>query len=540
MELIKKKSILIIAPSLIAESLSLKLTSLDNNLNITLDGGSKNFNPDLIIWNILNYQSEDLIRLELLKLKERWDESNILVIFSGELLNKTKVTPSLNSEGLLLNPSVDKVLESINIISEGGRVFDLENNPSVVVKKEKQLTFNQKLLSSGLKQIDNEINYIFKYVNSDSTPEFYKLILKGRLRELITAKSFLIFLWGNSLDLYSEAIYTENKINIENKNTNTIFIKNKNTLEIWNLIFKRLSKRYDSTNFDVEFNNSSIILSGIKKEFISRLICKMLEELDNLIKNIKENYKEKDYKEDFNSLIEELRLNTISNITESYFRVKKNGESISINEYIYKEVTCNERDKESHESIMFIDPIIKNEPIDYDGKLLPLYETESFIVLENIISNWIIRNCNLLASEVFNICSSWPELRTILINPQLQSTRSFERFRNNINNYNRWHENIYMPIYFYESKREYIDIIDSKFTRYYKNENREKELEDLDWFQKQVTLLVEIRDAIAPQLEIAVKYIGNLFVNFLTKVVGKAIGLIGKGILQGLGRSSSK
>ena len=540
MELTKKKSILIIAPSLIAESLSLKLTSLDNNLNITLDSGSKNLNPDLIIWNILNYQSEDLIRLELLKLKERWDESNILVIFSGELLNKTKVTPSLNSEGLLLNPSVDKVLESINIISEGGRVFDLENNPSVVVKKEKELTFNQKLLSSGLKQIDNEINYIFKYVNSDSTPEFYKFILKGRLRELITAKSFLIFLWGNSLDLYSEAIYTENKLNIENKNTNTIFIKDKNTLEIWDLILERLSKRYASTNFDVEFNNSSIILSGIKKEFISRLICTMLDELDNLIKNIKENYKEKDYKEDFNSLIEELKLNTISNITEGYFRIKKNGESISINEYIYKEVTCNEKDRESHESIMFIDPIIKNEPIDFDGKLLPLYETESFVVLENIISNWIIRNCNLLASEVFNICSSWPELRTILINPQLQSTRSFERFRNNINNYNRWHENIYMPIYLYESKREYIDIIDSKFTRYYKNENREKELENLEWFQKQVTLLVEIRDAIAPQLEIAVKYIGNLFVNFLTKVVGKAIGLVGKGILQGLGRSSTK
>lgn len=540
MKLITKKSILIIAPSLIAESLSLKLTSLDNNLNISLNNGSKNLNPDLIIWNILNYESEDLIRLELLKLKERWEESRILIIFSGELTNKTKVTPSLNSEGLLLNPSADKVLESINIITEGGRVFDLENNPSVKIKKEKELTFNQKLLSSGLKQIDTEINYIFKYVNSDSTPEFYKFILKGRLRELITAKSFLIFLWGNSLDLYSEAIYTENKINLENKDTNTIFIKNKNTFEIWDLILERLSKRYNSTNLDVDFNNSSIILSGIKKEFISRLICKMLDELDNLIKNIKENYKEKDYKEDFNSLIDELKLNTISNITESYFRVKKNGESISLNEYIYKQVSCNEIDRESHESIMFIDPIIKNEPIDYDGKLLPLYETESFIVLENIISNWIIRNCNLLASEVFNICSSWPELRTILINPQLQSTRSFERFRNNINNYNRWHENIYMPIYLYESKREYIDIIDSKFTRYYKNENREKELENLEWFQKQVTLLVEIRDAIAPQLEIAVKYIGNLFVNFLTKVVGKAIGLVGKGILQGLGRSNTK
>ena len=536
MESLSKKSVIIIAPSLIAESLSLKLTSLDKNLDIKLNNPTDGKTPDLIIWNILNYQSENLIRLELLKLRERWAESKILIILSGELV--AQKSPSLNADRFLLNPSVDNVLESINIIVTGGRVFDLENNSQLKNKKEKLLTFNQKLLTSGLKQIDNEINYIFKYVNSDSTPDFYKFILKGRLRELITAKSFLIFIWGNSLELYTESIYSENKITIDN--TNTIIIKEKNTLEIWNLILNRLRERYNSSNINIDFNNSSIILSGIKKEFISRLICKMLDELDNLIKNIKENYKEIDFKEDFNSLIDELKINTISNITEGYFRLRRDNESLSINEFLYKEVSCNEIDKESHESIMFIEPIIKNQPLDYDGKLLPLYETESFIVIENIISNWIIRNCNLLASELFNICSNWPELRTVLINPELQSTRNFERFRNNINNYNRWHEYIYMPIYLYESKREYIDIIDNKFTRYFKNENREKELENLEWLQKQVTLLVEIRDAIAPQLEIAVKYIGDLFVTFLTKVLGKAIGLVGKGILQGLGRSISK
>ena len=540
MELLTKKSILIIAPSLIAESLSLKLTSLDNNLDITLNSGIEDLSPDLIIWNILNYQSEDLIRLELLKLRERWNDSKILIILSGDLIFRAKQPPSLNAEGFLLNPSADKVLESIDIITNGGRVFDLKNITQVQSKKDKQLNFNQKLLSSGLKQIDTEINYIFQYVNSDSISDFYKFILKGRLRELITAKSFLIFLWGNSLELYTEAIYTENRIDAENKDTNTIFIKDNNTLEIWNLIFKRLKERYSSTNLDIEFNNSSIILSGLKKEFISRLICKMLAELDNLVKNIKENYKEKDFKDDLISLVKELKINTISNITDSYFRLKKMNESVSINEYIYKEVSCDEIDRESHESIMFIEPIVKNEALDYDGKLLPLYETESFLILENIISNWIIRNCNLLASEIFNICSTWPELRTVLINPELQSTRNFERFRNNINNYNRWHEYVYKPIYLYESKREYIDIIDNKFTRYFKNENREKELENLEWLQKQVTLLVEIRDALAPQLELAVKYIGKLFVTFLTKVVGKAIGLVGKGILQGLGRSSSK
>ena len=114
MELLSKKSILIIAPSLIAESLSLKLTSLDKNLDITLNSGIEGKTPDLIIWNILNFQSEDLIRLELLKLRERWSESKILIIHSGELV--TQKSPSLNAEGFLLNPSVDNLLEAINII----------------------------------------------------------------------------------------------------------------------------------------------------------------------------------------------------------------------------------------------------------------------------------------------------------------------------------------------------------------------------------------------------------------------------------------
>ena len=63
MSITKEKSILIIAPSLLAESLSLKLTSLDNDLIVSLDPTNDKFIPDLIIWNILNYQSEDLICL---------------------------------------------------------------------------------------------------------------------------------------------------------------------------------------------------------------------------------------------------------------------------------------------------------------------------------------------------------------------------------------------------------------------------------------------------------------------------------------------
>ena len=539
MELTKEKSILIIAPSLIAESLSLKLTSLDDNLNISFDSKNPNISPDLLIWNILNYQSEDLIRIELLKLKERWKDSRILIIFSKNVISNNSPLPNLTSEGTLLNPSVEKVLESINIIISGGRVFDLNKSISKQKKSSTKSSFNQKILASGLKQIDYEMHKIFQYINKDSTPSFYQFILKGRLRELVTAKSLLIFLWGGSIDIYSEEVIDHEYENYNDSSSETVFVESKDTLEIWNLLFNRSIKKYSQIELKEEIANTSIILSGIKNEFISKLICNVFNELDKLIKNIK-NSQITDYENEIPSLLIELRRNALANITEKYLRIKKDGESISLNDFIFNNFDNNDADSESHHLLVFMDPIINNKPLDYDGKLLPLYETESFRLFENIISNWAIRTSNLLASEIFNYCSNWPELRTYLINPELQSTRSFERFRNSINNYSRWHNNINIPICLYESKREYIDIIENKIVRLFKTENREKDLKKLEWLQKQITLLVEIRDALAPQLEIAIKYIGNIFVGILTKIVGKSIGLIGKGILQGLGRSNSK
>ena len=55
--------------------------------------------------------------------------------------------------------------------------------------------------------------------------------------------------------------------------------------------------------------------------------------------------------------------------------------------------------------------------------------------------------------------------------------------------------------------------------------------------QQAVTLALEARDALAPQLQNLVRSLGDLLVLLLTQVVGKAIGLVGRGILQGMGRS---
>jgi hypothetical protein len=52
-----------------------------------------------------------------------------------------------------------------------------------------------------------------------------------------------------------------------------------------------------------------------------------------------------------------------------------------------------------------------------------------------------------------------------------------------------------------------------------------------------VTIALEARDAIAPRLRSTLSVLGSGVVYVLTEVVGRGIGLIGRGILKGLGNA---
>jgi hypothetical protein len=52
-----------------------------------------------------------------------------------------------------------------------------------------------------------------------------------------------------------------------------------------------------------------------------------------------------------------------------------------------------------------------------------------------------------------------------------------------------------------------------------------------------VSLALETRDAIAPRLRAIVSSLGSSVIYVLTQVIGRGIGLIGRGIIQGIGSS---
>ena len=92
----------------------------------------------------------------------------------------------------------------------------------------------------------------------------------------------------------------------------------------------------------------------------------------------------------------------------------------------------------------------------------------------------------------------------------------------------------------YESKRVYFTVKNNQIEKIIILEPRDEELKKLDWPQRQIAFIVELKDALAPQVKAIIQYLGDLIVLILTKVVGRSLGLIGKGIAQGMGKNLSK
>ena len=183
-----------------------------------------------------------------------------------------------------------------------------------------------------------------------------------------------------------------------------------------------------------------------------------------------------------------------------------------------------------------LSPLLAGQPVLVKGQLLPPDDPRALLQLEVLVSNWLVRTAELIGSDVLDLCGEWPELRRYLLNEPLISTRELERLRNQLNTQLRWDDWVQRPIELYESKRTLFQLKAGEIVPIQRLEPRDQELSDLGWWQRQVALLLETRDALAPQVQALVRRLGDLMVVILTQVIGRGLGLIGRGIAQGMGR----
>ena len=156
---------------------------------------------------------------------------------------------------------------------------------------------------------------------------------------------------------------------------------------------------------------------------------------------------------------------------------------------------------------------------------------------ESLLDNLLIQLANGVVQPLLNRLADVEAIKQSFYDRRLISNREIERFRNNLSWKYRLINYIAKPKAIFESRYELFVLASRGIAKISIYAPRNQELTQLSGIPLAVTLVLETRDAITPRLRAAVTFLGAGVVYILTQVIGRAIGLIGRGILQGIGGS---
>ncbi|MBD0334529.1 MAG: DUF3685 domain-containing protein [Cyanobacteria bacterium Co-bin13] len=152
-----------------------------------------------------------------------------------------------------------------------------------------------------------------------------------------------------------------------------------------------------------------------------------------------------------------------------------------------------------------------------------------------LLENLLIQVANAVMQPLLNRFADVEEIKKHLYQRRIMSTRDIERFRNDLSWRYRWDSLINEPKAIFESQHRLLMLTERGIQTRFVYAPRQEELDRLSGLQLSVTLAIEARDAIAPRLRTTISFLGSGLVYLLTDVVGRGIGLIGRGILKGVG-----
>jgi DNA-binding NarL/FixJ family response regulator len=158
-------------------------------------------------------------------------------------------------------------------------------------------------------------------------------------------------------------------------------------------------------------------------------------------------------------------------------------------------------------------------------------EDRACILLENLT----IQMANAVMQPLLNRFGNLESMKSGFYDRRLLSSRDIERFRNDLSWRYRLDRYIGEPQAIFESKYRLFVLTTYGIQSIAIYAPRPAELERLTGIPLAVTLTLEVRDALSPRLISATTLIGSGIVYLLTEIIGRGIGLIGRGIIKGIG-----
>ena len=162
-------------------------------------------------------------------------------------------------------------------------------------------------------------------------------------------------------------------------------------------------------------------------------------------------------------------------------------------------------------------------------------DSEAIARIEFLLHNLIVHLANGVVQTILNNFYDLEVFKYRLYKSQYRSDRELARFRNQLSWKYRQEYYFTNPQNIFDSRHRLFVLSSGAIRTMYIYAPRKVELEQLTGIPWLSTIAIETRDAIAPLVRKAIALAGSGAVFVLTQVIGKGLGLIGKGIIQGIG-----
>ena len=507
------------------------------------------------------------------RLKSEYPRLPILVLSSPQPSELVEMVLLAGVEGYCLkgnNP--DELITAIRQVASGNRylgdrqrlVIDQSKQSNRLIRNLPEQTVvaivKRNFYLSGMRGIDRvlaEVKANLASTNSDQiSDQITKMVLAGQARELQAARWLVNRLWGQQTEAAMPPANTVS--NLDEKFT--VFDGE---------ISDRTTKKANNTAQDPTEEQSRNNALAIQASLWDKTVNKLQSSLLNISKTPLEIDILKDEKKrqllyialrQIEQSITDLRFSQIqpSQLELKIPDILKSIWQETIINFFGKYYVLNNIDSE----VNVVDVLLKDEEIvqtefldkipQFDNLLFHLlFETELVIDdssaaigtpeamqrVEMILDNLIIQIANAVTQPLLNNFANIEEIKHNFYRYNLLATREIERFRNDLSWKYRLEKYIAEPQLIFESRHVLLTFADRGIKRVTIYTPRNQELQQLEGLQLAVTLVLELQDAIAPRLKSAIAFIGSGFVYVLTNVIGRGIGLIGRGVVQGIGNA---
>lgn len=493
--------------------------------------------PDLVLWVARTSPDAGALAREALALDQRWHPAPFLLVLHGPIQPGELPLGELPIAGILQNPDAPTLRQSLPVLMGGGRVFDVHAHPGAPIGAHQGLNG---VFSQGLTQIQAQAKLVTAQLKQ-RPKTLLRWVLAGQQRELAMARTLVLTLHAvTARTLGLKGLTASEPGGGESAPMSTgLTLRSRTATGLWDTLSQRLLERIAGNPQPLEQQLPA--LGSLASAPRTALLRQLLGHMGLALQQVRrEGLRGEALLERWRDLQEEIMVRGLQDLGGAYLRIPRNGALVSVSEQLLAMAppgpgTLNLAPRATVEPMLAA--LVRAEPVLLDGHLLAPDTPAALLHLELLLSDWLLRMGSALAGLVLEEASQWPELRRFLLRRDLLPTRQLERLRNHINSRERYEQLILEPLRIYESRRDLLLLqADGVVTRTLVAP-RDQELAQLEPLQRMVTLSLELRDALGPQLRVFSQRLGDLLVTVLTQIIGRGIGLIARGVLLGLGRT---